>query len=254
MVKPKKQLGQHFLTDPKTARKISQQLKNVNNAPVIEIGPGKGMLTKFLLEKDFQFFVIEKDTESVDYLKENYPQLSGNIIYGDILKKDFNEFSENGVVLISNLPYNISAPVMFILYENRNIINESVLMLQKEVAKRICSEPGSKVYGILSVLIQTYYKTEYLFTVNEGAFFPKPAVKSGVIRLSRDYSKREPDNVKLHKKLVKMSFNKRRKTLRNSLKSILVNLPPDADWLGKRPEQCSIDDFIDISNALNKIN
>lgn len=254
MVKPKKHLGQHFLTDKKTAEKIVNRLYNENKYNVIEIGPGKGALTEFLLKKDYMVYFIDPDVESLSFLEEKYPGISEKLINEDFIKTDMNIYKNDKLCLISNLPYNISAPVMFKVFNNRDIISESVFMLQREVARRICSEHGSKVYGILSVLIQTYFDTKYLFTVKEGAFFPKPAVKSGVIHIKRNPEKIVPDNPELHEKIVKTAFNKRRKTLRNSLKSILLPLQTDQEWLQKRPEQCSVEDFVNISNYLNSKN
>lgn len=253
MVKPKKHLGQHFLTDQHTADRISNALENKHDCPVLEIGPGKGVLTSKLMDTHNDFFAVETDEEAVDYLNDLFPQLDNRLIKKDFLTLDLSEIASGKLCIISNLPYNISSPVLFKVLENRNLVDEAVFMMQREVARRIASPHGTKVYGILSVLIQAYYDVEYLFTVNEGAFFPRPKVKSGVVRLIRNTEKEQPDDYKFFKQLVKAAFNQRRKTLRNSLKSILSNFPvQDAAWLSLRPEQCSVQDFIDIARELGR--
>jgi 16S rRNA (adenine1518-N6/adenine1519-N6)-dimethyltransferase len=253
MVRPKKYLGQHFLTDPGISRRIANALLNENHLPVLEIGPGKGILTKFIAEKESVFFAIETDFESVEFLKTNYPELSESIIFDDFLKFNLSGFFSTKICLIGNLPYNISSPILFKILDNKEIVSEAVFMLQKEVAQRICSLHGNKTYGVLSVLIQTYYDAKYIFTVNEGSFFPPPKVKSGVFRLMRNTSKRVPQNPDLHKKIVKAAFNQRRKTMRNSLKAFLLNLQDNPEWLNLRPEQCSVEDFIRISDELGQL-
>ncbi|MDA3818996.1 MAG: 16S rRNA (adenine(1518)-N(6)/adenine(1519)-N(6))-dimethyltransferase RsmA [Candidatus Delongbacteria bacterium] len=251
MVKPKKHLGQHFLTDRHTADKICNALVNKDDWPVLEIGPGKGVLTKKLMESHNEFFAVETDEEAVDYLNDLFPELDNRLIKKDLLVLDLTKIASGKLCIISNLPYNISSPVLFKVLENRNLVDEAVFMMQREVARRIASPHGTKVYGILSVLIQAYYDVEYLFTVNEGVFFPKPKVKSGVVRLVRNAEKDQPDDYKFFKHLVKAAFNQRRKTLRNSLKSILSTFPAqDATWLGLRPEQCSVQDFIEIARQV----
>lgn len=251
MVKPKKHLGQHFLTDPGISRRIAEALKNESEYPVLEIGPGKGILTKEILKLPDKFYAIETDDESIPYLEQNFPELKPNLIHGDFLQMDFPEYFDNKLCLIGNLPYNISSPILFKILDNKQLVDEAVFMLQKEVARRICADNNNKEYGILSVLIQTYYDTKYLFTVNEGSFFPPPKVKSGVFRLKRNEEKTIPKNPDIHKRIVKAAFNQRRKTLRNSLKGILLPLPENAEWLKLRPEQCSVQDFIKISDELS---
>ncbi len=251
MVKPKKHLGQHFLTDPGISRRIAGALVNEANLPVLEIGPGKGILTKEILQLQENFYAVETDDESIPYLQTNFPELSKNLIHGDFLKMDFSEYFKEKLCLIGNLPYNISSPILFKILDNKHLVDEAVFMLQKEVARRICADYNNKEYGILSVLIQTYYDTNYLFTVNEGSFFPPPKVKSGVFRLKRNESKPVPKNPDIHKQIIKATFNQRRKTLRNSLKGILLPLPENAEWLKLRPEQCSVQDFINISDELS---
>lgn len=254
-VRPKKALGQHFLTDENTARKISETLTSYGNyKKVLEVGPGMGVLTKYLLKNPaFETFVAEIDGESVTYLKEAYPTLSPNIIEGDFLKYDLEKQFPESFAIIGNYPYNISSQIVFRILEYRHLIPEATGMFQKEVAQRIAEKPGSKVYGILSALTQAFYKVEYLFTVNEGVFNPPPKVKSGVIRLQR--LETPPDcNHKLLFHVVKTSFNQRRKMLSNSLKG-LVN--GETEVLGKykdqRPEQLSPTEFVEICNMITPI-
>ncbi|MFO7791240.1 MAG: 16S rRNA (adenine(1518)-N(6)/adenine(1519)-N(6))-dimethyltransferase RsmA [Bacteroidales bacterium] len=253
MVKPKKHLGQHFLTDTYIAEKICSALQNRDHLPVLEIGPGKGVLTGMLMRSHNDFFAVETDEEAVDHLNDLFPQIDNRLIKKDFLALDLTKIASGKLCIISNLPYNISSPVLFKVLENRNLVDEAVFMMQREVARRIVSPHGTKVYGILSVLIQAYYDVEYLFTVNEGAFFPKPKVKSGVVRLKRNTEKDQPEDYKFFKQLVKAAFNQRRKTLRNSLKSILSTFPVQgAAWLSLRPEQCSVQDFIEIARELGR--
>ncbi|MFO7879984.1 MAG: 16S rRNA (adenine(1518)-N(6)/adenine(1519)-N(6))-dimethyltransferase RsmA [Bacteroidota bacterium] len=256
MVKPKKQLGQHFLTDPGIAKRICDALDNPKSLPVLEIGPGKGILTSILIERFDDFYAVETDQEACDYLTEKFPALEKNLIYKDFLQLNLDDIPGDQICLISNLPYNISSPVMFAVLDRRDKISEAVFMLQKEVARRIASGHGSKEYGILSVLMQAYFDVRYLFKVGEGSFFPPPKVQSGVIRLVRNPHKKSPEDPVLFRRVVKAAFNQRRKTLRNSLKSILLPLSEGAEgsepWLKLRPEQCSVDDFIEISNAIGK--
>lgn len=244
MVAPKKHLGQHFLTDDNIAKRISNLAVDVCHN-VIEVGPGKGILTKFLLEKDINLKAIDLDIESVEYLQEHYPQHSDKIIFGDFLKMDLSQLFEGQCFqIIGNYPYNISSQILFKALEYKDKVECISGMFQKEVAQRIITQPGSKVYGILSVLMQTWYNCEYCFTVNEGSFFPPPKVKSGVIRLTRNNVSDIGVDEKLYIEIIKTSFNQRRKTLRNSLKSF--NLP-DMDMLNKRPEVLSPQDFIELT-------
>ena len=218
-VKPKKYLGQHFLKDETIAERIVNSLQVEQSCVVVEIGPGMGVLTKYFVDKAFDFYVSEIDKESVTYLKNRFPQLADKIIEGDFLKLNLSgKFSEK-LAIIGNFPYNISSQILFQVYDNRNIVCELVGMFQKEVAERIASAPGKKAYGILSVLLQAYYDIEYLFTVDEHVFSPPPKVKSGVVRLVRKQNIELDCDEVFFKQIVKVSFNQRRKMLRNSLKA-----------------------------------
>lgn len=252
-VRPKKNLGQHFLNDKNIAAKIVKSLKCEKTNNILEIGPGMGVLSEFLLKKDVaKRFFIEIDSESVDYLKNNFPVISENIISADFLRYDLKTIFDSPFCIIGNFPYNISSQIFFKILDNKDIIPEVVGMLQKEVAERIASPPGSKVYGITSVLLQAYYDIELLFNVHERSFTPPPKVKSTVIRLVRNNTMYIECNDKLFKTVVKTSFNQRRKTLRNSLKSILLNLQTDEDVFSRRPEQLSVAEFIDLTNLIEK--
>lgn len=248
-VRAKKHLGQHFLTDENIAQKISETLGYEGYDKVLEIGPGMGVLTKYLLRQQAEVHVIEIDTESVEYLHENYPQLQGRIHEKDFLKYDLSEiFGQEPFAVIGNFPYNISSQIVFKVLEMRDQIPEFSGMFQKEVAQRICEKKGSKTYGILSVLTQAYYEAEYLFTVPPSVFNPPPKVDSGVLRLKRKADFSLPCNEKLFFRIVKMGFGQRRKTLRNSLKSFNLpdNLREDSIF-GQRPEQLSTDEFIELT-------
>ena len=246
-VKAKKHLGQHFLADPNTAKKIAESL--LYKGDVLEIGPGMGILTGFLLQnKDINLVVIEIDGESVEYLQQHFNELK--IIHQDVLKYDLQTIFPSQFAVIGNFPYNISAPILFRLLEYRAFISEFTGMLQKEVAERIAQPPGSKEYGILSVLLQTFYDVKYLFTVNETVFNPPPKVKSGVIRLLRKENFHLDCNEQTYFQVVKTSFNQRRKTLRNSLKSIVGSEKIDPDILKKRPEQLHYKEFITITRQI----
>ncbi|RLD51912.1 MAG: 16S rRNA (adenine(1518)-N(6)/adenine(1519)-N(6))-dimethyltransferase [Bacteroidetes bacterium] len=252
MVKPKKHLGQHFLKDKNIAEKIVNSLNAENIKDVIEIGAGTGILTDFLLKKDYNLHIIEIDSESIDYLKIHYPDLKEKLLHKDFLKFDLqNSFKEN-IAIIGNFPYNISSQIVFKVIENRQIVKEVVGMFQKEVAERITAVPGNKTYGILSVLTQAYYNTEYLFTVNEQVFYPPPKVKSGVIRLIRKNNETINCDDALFKKIVKTGFNQRRKTLRNSLKSLTQNIETLHDFFNKRPEQLSWLQFVELTNLIDR--
>jgi 16S rRNA (adenine1518-N6/adenine1519-N6)-dimethyltransferase len=246
MVRPKKHLGQHFLTDDGIARRITDSFKGESVKTLVEVGPGKGVLTQFLKErKNFDFYAVEIDDESVAYLNEHFPELNDKIINGDFLRLDLSSYG-SGIGVIGNFPYNISSQIFFKVLEYYDDVNEVVGMLQKEVAERIASGPGSKKYGILSVLLQAWFKVELLFNVNPGSFFPPPAVKSTVIRLVRNERKELKCNHDLFKRVVKMAFNQRRKVLSNSLKGILLFLDDDPVWR-LRPEQLGVDAFIDLT-------
>jgi 16S rRNA (adenine1518-N6/adenine1519-N6)-dimethyltransferase len=251
-VKAKKHLGQHFLTDENIAKNIADTLSFEGYKKVLEIGPGMGVLTKYLLEKPTETFVIEIDSESVAYLEKHYEKLKGHIISKDFLKYNLNEvFNNEPYAIIGNFPYNISSQIVFKTLELRNQIPEFSGMFQKEVAARICEKKGSKVYGILSVLTQAFYNAEYLFTVDENVFNPPPKVKSGVLRLIRKENYTLPCDEKLFFSVVKLAFNQRRKTMRNSLKSMINsdNLKEDSIF-DLRPEQLSVEQFIELTQKI----
>ncbi len=251
-VKAKKYLGQHFLKDESIAKKIADSLTGNGYKDVLEIGPGMGVLTKYLLEKDFTTSVIEIDPESVEYLETHYLNLTSRIYSKDFLKMDLNEiFKDKPFAIIGNFPYNISTQIVFKTLENKEQIPEFSGMFQKEVAKRIAEKPGSKVYGILSVLTQAFYDVEYLFTVPPSVFDPPPKVDSGVIRLTRKENYTLPVDEKLFKQVVKTSFNQRRKTLRNSLKSFQLSDKLKEDTIfALRPEQLSVQQFIELTKSI----
>ncbi|MBN2484996.1 MAG: 16S rRNA (adenine(1518)-N(6)/adenine(1519)-N(6))-dimethyltransferase RsmA [Bacteroidales bacterium] len=247
-VKAKKSLGQHFLTDLNIAGKIAGSLTYNQSGSVIEVGPGTGVLTRFLLQHDVPFFAVEIDRESIEFLKKEFPEKSF-IIEGDFLRTTLEKFPKP-IHLIGNFPYYISSQIFFRVLENKNDISEVVCMIQKEVAERIAAPPGNKTYGILSVLLQSFYNIEYLFTVHEHCFSPAPKVKSGVIRLTRNNRKDLPCNEKLFFAVVKQSFNQRRKTLRNSLKGMLEGIDTSSDFYTKRPEQLSVNDFVALAQTI----
>lgn len=248
-VRAKKHLGQHFLKDEQIAQNIADSLTEKGYKTVLEIGPGMGVLTKYILKKDLVVHVIEIDTESVEYLKANFLNLNDRIISKDFLKINLSDyFGEEQVAIIGNFPYNISTQIVFKTLENRHQIPEFSGMFQKEVALRIAEKEGSKVYGILSVLTQAFYDVEYLFTVPPTVFNPPPKVDSGVIRLTRKENFTLPVNEKLFYTVVKTAFNQRRKTMRNSLKTLNLsdNLREDPIF-AKRPEQLSVQEFISLT-------
>ena len=248
-VRAKKALGQHFLKDENIALQIADSLTGLT-PHVLEIGPGMGVLTKYLYNREnIDFHAIEIDTESVEYLHAHYPSL--HVIEGDFLALDLSTLFAEPFAVIGNFPYNISSQILFKVFDNRNCIPEVVGMFQKEVAERVAAKPGSKTYGILSVLLSAFYNIEYLFTVHEHVFNPPPKVKSAVIRLQRnDVTSLECDE-KLFVQVVKAGFNQRRKTLRNALRS--AGLPIEAvdeSFLGKRAEQLSVDEFIQLTKSI----
>ena len=253
LVKPKKFLGQHFLRALGIANDIADTVDACPNLPVLEVGPGMGVLTQFLMKKDREVKVVELDFESVAYLKENFAALEGHIIEDDFLKlKLENIFEGKPFVLTGNYPYNISSQIFFKMLDYKDLIPCCTGMIQKEVAERIAAGPGSKTYGILSVLIQAWYKVEYLFTVHEHVFNPPPKVKSAVIRMTRNETTDLGCDEKLFKHIVKTTFNQRRKTLRNSIASILDKSHPlSADPIfNKRPEQLSVQEFVELTNRV----
>jgi len=254
-VRAKKNLGQHFLRDEEIADRIAATLDNFPSLPVLEVGPGTGMLTRFLLKRERDLTVVEIDRESIDYLKINFPELRDRIIQQDFLRMDLSRYYDGEFSVIGNYPYNISSQIFFKVIDHREQIPCCSGMIQKEVAERMVASPGSKSYGILTVLLQAWYDIEYLFTVNEQAFIPPPKVKSAVIRLTRNKRKRLDCNEKLFKTVVKTSFNQRRKMLRNSIKSLLSDESPlpDDPMLTKRPEQLSIEQFVQLTNLLEPL-
>ncbi len=244
-VKAKKHLGQHFLTDENIAKKIVDGLSFENYHKVLEVGPGMGVLTKYLLEKDAEIFVAEIDAESVDYLKKNYPKLQENHFTRDFLKINIEGVFGEQVAVIGNFPYNISSQILFKIIDYYGQIPEMVGMFQKEVAERTAAVPRTKDYGILSVLVQALYDVKYLFTVHENVFNPPPKVKSGVIKLTRNPKEGLQGNEVLFKQIVKAGFNQRRKKLSNALK--VLNIPENLKthpFLNKRAEELSVEDFI----------
>lgn len=268
-VRPKKQLGQHFLTDQDLARRIADTVDACPALPILEVGPGMGVLTQYLLPKGRPVKVVEIDTESVAYLKENMPQLGENILGDDFLRMPLDQvFGGQPFVLTGNYPYNISSQIFFRMLEYRDLIPCCTGMIQREVAQRMAAGPGSRTYGILSVLLQAWYSVEYLFTVDEHVFCPPPKVKSAVIRLTRNEVSSLPCNEVLFRRVVKTTFNQRRKTLRNNIRPLLAQIdneqrekgmqPKDhTEWLAqelfqKRPEQLSVQDFISLTLSLQQ--
>ncbi len=251
-MKPKKSLGQHFLKDENIARKIIDSLTG-NYSNILEIGSGKGVLTKYLItDKNLNPFFIETDSNSVDFLKNEFPGYKNRIILADFLKYDVNQLFSEPFAIIGNFPYNISSQIFFKILKYKNNIPEVVCMIQKEVAERIASPPGNKKYGILSVLLQAFYEIEYLFTVSENVFIPPPKVKSGVIRLNRNSTYQLDCDEKLFFNVVKTAFNQRRKTLRNALKSFNFDKKESlTELLSKRAEQLGVEDFVRITNNIS---
>lgn len=268
-VRPKKQLGQHFLTDQEVAQKIANTVDACPGLPILEVGPGMGVLTQYLLPKGRPVKVVEIDTESVAYLKEHMPQLGEDILEDDFLRMPLDRiFGGEPFVLTGNYPYNISSQIFFRMLEYRDLIPCCTGMIQREVALRMAAAPGSRTYGILSVLLQAWYDIEYLFTVDEHVFCPPPKVKSAVIRLTRNSVTSLPCQEALFRRVVKTTFNQRRKTLRNNIRPLLTQIdteqtgkgiqPKDhTEWLAqplfqKRPEQLSVEDFIQLTLSLQE--
>ncbi len=254
-VKAKKHLGQHFLTDKNICQKIANQYQKSRGCKkVLEIGPGMGALTEFLLKNDLDVWAMDVDTESIDYLKKNFPTLEGKLLEADFLKADLNTLlGDEPFSVVGNFPYNISSQILFKCIDFRNQIPEIMGMFQREVAQRVAEPPGSKQYGILSVLLQTYYDIDYCFTVDEHVFNPPPKVKSGVIRCVRNDRDKLPCDEKLFKQLVKMSFNQRRKTIRNSIKPLIKGKGLDHEFLALRPEVLSVDQFIELTQLVASV-
>ena len=268
LVKPKKFLGQHFLTDLGIARDIADTIDACPDIPVLEVGPGMGVMTQYLVQKPRTVKVVEIDYESVSFLREKFPSLEENIIEDDFLKMHLeNVFQGQSFVLTGNYPYNISSQIFFKMLDYKDLIPCCTGMIQKEVAERIAAAPGNKSYGILSVLIQAWYSVEYLFTVHEHVFNPPPKVKSAVIRMTRNSTTSLGCDEQLFKRLVKTTFNQRRKTLRNNIRPLLGELDtqcakegfpiPDHSTLlqdpifNQRPEQLSVQQFIALTNRVS---
>ena len=258
-VRPKKNLGQHFLTDLNIAKAIADTVDACPDLPVMEVGPGMGVMTQYLVEKPRPFKVVEIDRESVAYLQEHFPRLSNNIIGGDFLRMDLREvFDGQQFVLTGNYPYDISSQIFFKMLDNKDLIPCCTGMIQHEVALRMASQPGNKQYGILSVLIQAWYHVEYLFTVEPGVFNPPPKVQSAVIRMTRNEVTDLGCDETLFRRVVKTVFNQRRKMLRVSLRQ-LFNGPQTASphffedpMMTRRPEQLSIQEFVELTNKVEK--
>jgi len=252
-MKAKKSLGQHFLNQPAIAEKIAASLIPMTGEfSVVEVGPGKGMLTQFLLKRYPNLLMIETDSDMIEYLHQIFPAFRDQITYADFLTVNLENFINGRFFLVGNFPYNISSQILFKMLDYHEQIPQMVGMFQKEVADRIASSHGSKTYGILSVLLQTFYRVELLFNVSSQCFSPPPKVRSAVVRLTlKEGVKIEPDIEKALRRVVKMSFNQRRKMLRNSLRSIWPQcIPPDDPVLSKRPEQLSVDDFLELTRRL----
>ena len=265
-VRPKKNLGQHFLTDLQVARRIADTVGACPGLPVLEVGPGMGVLTQFLLEKDRPLKVAEIDDESVAYLRKAYPSLEENIIPDDFLKMRLaHTFGGQSFVLTGNYPYNISSQIFFKMLDNRQWIPCCTGMIQKEVADRLAASPGTKAYGILTVLVQLYYEVEYLFTVEPHVFNPPPKVRSAVVRLCRNGRTDPGCDERLFRRLVKTTFNRRRKMLRGSIRPLLAELGAGRVCTGdvegflggedmtRRPEQLSVEEFIGLTNRLEAL-
>ena len=254
-IRPKKFLGQHFLTDLKIASDIADTVDACPDIPVLEVGPGMGVMTQFLVKKPRPLKVVEIDRESVPYLQEHFPQLGDSIIEADFLQMNLHEvFDGKPFVLTGNYPYNISSQIFFKMLENKELIPCCTGMIQKEVAERMAAEPGSKTYGVLSVLIQAWYDVDYLFTVHENVFNPPPKVKSAVIRLTRNSKEELGCDEKLFRRIVKTVFTMRRKMMRNGMKQILgKNHPLLADPVfNLRPEQLSVEEYVQLTNRVDE--
>ncbi len=256
-VRPKKNLGQHFLTDLSVAERIADTVDACPDIPVLEVGPGMGVMTQYILKKDREFKVVEIDRESVEYLTSHFPSLVGNILGEDFLRMDLTKiFDDRQFVLTGNYPYDISSQIFFKMLDNKDLIPCCTGMIQREVAQRMAAAPGNKQYGILSVLIQAWYNVEYCFTVSEGVFNPPPKVKSAVIIMRRNEVTDLGCDEKLFKRVVKTVFGQRRKMLRVSMKQLFsgAQMPPAEffaqDIMTKRPEQLSIADFVGLTNMV----
>ena len=251
-VRAKKHLGQHFLTDESVAKNIVDALLSLDSvSPIVEVGPGTGVLTQHLIHLD-RFLALDVDQESVDYLKQKYPDDKDKIVLADFLEAELGQLAGQKYNVIGNFPYNISSQIMFRILENKSQVHLVVGMFQREVALRLAEKPGSKVYGILSVLLQAFYDIEYLFTVSEQVFNPPPKVKSAVIRLTRNKVQNLGCDEVLFKTVVKTSFNQRRKTIRNSIRTLFNNNEIRHPLLDKRPEQLSVSQFIELTQFVSE--
>jgi len=251
-VRPKKHLGQHFLWDKNIARKIVEAFEDAPSPQVLEVGPGKGVLTQYLLEAfGERLYAVEIDRESAGYLLESYPQIQDYLIQQDFLTMDISRYFKGHFDVIGNFPYNISSQILFRLLEYRHQIPLLVGMVQKEVADRIASPPGSKTYGKLSVLLQAFYEVKVLFQVGPQSFTPPPKVNSAVVRLRRNQTQQLACDEKLFFQVVKQSFNQRRKIIRNSLKSFLLTLNIEDERMSMRPEQLSVQDFVELTGKIS---
>lgn len=255
-VKPKKNLGQHFLTDLNIAKRIADTVDACPEIPILEVGPGMGVLTQYLVEKGRKVRVVEIDSESVAYLHENFPLLKEDILGEDFLRMDLTKvFGGAPFVLTGNYPYDISSQIFFKMLDNRELIPCCTGMIQREVALRMASEPGKKAYGILSVLTQAWYHVEYLFTVDENVFNPPPKVKSAVIRMTRNDTTHLGCDELLFKRLIKTVFNQRRKMLRVSLRQMFSQAKPSVEFFAQevmtqRPEQLGVSAFVNLTNIV----
>ena len=253
-MKAKKSFGQHFLGDETIAEEIANSLSFSDYDKVVEVGPGRGMLTKYLLQKKAELIVIEADRDMVMHIQKNYPELRQQIVSADFLKVDLSMFWRDlPFGLIGNFPYNISTQILFKMLDHKELIPEMVGMFQKEVAERVVSKEGSKVYGVISVLIQAYYDGEYLFTVEPESFIPPPKVRSAVIRLTRKENQDLGCDYKLFRRVVKQAFSQRRKMLRNTMKTFIKDDPLlEDDFFKQRPEQISVEQYIDLTNKIEQ--
>lgn len=252
-VRAKKHLGQHFLNDKNAAQKIVEALEpTLGFKQVLEVGPGMGVLSDFLLQKEaYETWMIDVDDESIAFLRDKYPQLDNRLIHGDFLALDFSQYFENKIAVIGNFPYNISSQILFKVLDERQRVVQMVGMFQKEVAERCVAEPGSKEYGILSVFLQAYYEVRYLFTVKAGAFNPPPKVLSGVIKMTRNNRATLDCDEKLFWRVVKAAFNQRRKTLRNALSAVIPkDKMSDNPLYELRAERLAVEDFITLTNEI----
>lgn len=251
-VRAKKNFGQHFLNNNDLAEKIVDSMQAIDVEHVIELGPGMGILSQFILKKDYKSSFVEIDTESIDYLTEKYPEMKDKIIQGDFLKVDIEKNFKGKLALIGNFPYNISSQILFKMLEHKNKVTELVGMFQREVAERVIAPPGSKVYGIISVFVQAFYNSETVMVLGPESFNPPPKVNSMVIRLSRNNVANLDCDELLFTKIVKQTFNQRRKMIRNTIKSFGIAEDFVSEYLTERPEQMGVSDFVKLTNQIQK--